>query len=86
MNRDFDDYMAMGYTVNGTKRADGSWLAMVKELPDCCAVGNTPEEALDNLEAAMGPCIDAANDEAVEALACRLREARKAKASTHETV
>lgn len=80
-----DDYMAMGYGIDMTKRPDGSWFVTVKGLPGCTAEGGTFKEAMDNIEAAMGPCIDAANDEVVEALTCQLREAREAKATANET-
>jgi len=79
--RTLDDYTAMGYSFDGTKRFDGSWLVQIPELPGCMAVGKTLEEAYDNIMEPMARRIEIDNKEYEEVLTRRLREAREAKAA-----
>lgn len=55
MSNDITHYMALDYpiTINPIDEADGGgWLAEIPDLKGCCADGETPEEAIKNLDEA----------------------------------
>lgn len=43
--------------------ADGGWLADIPDLPGCSAFGQTPREALDEVERAQAAWLRAAKDQ-----------------------
>jgi predicted RNase H-like HicB family nuclease len=48
--KELSEYMSLDYTLVLKKDEDGDWVATVKELDGCIADGETPEEAIKNLE------------------------------------
>lgn len=53
--------MSTKYKINlEWSERDGAWLASVPELPGCMADGETPQEALQEVEAVIGDWIDEA--------------------------
>ncbi|GAP12845.1 uncharacterized conserved protein [Longilinea arvoryzae] len=53
MNKNIEYYLGLPYTRELIPEASGIWFARVKELPNCMSQGNSPEEALHNLNDAM---------------------------------
>ena len=54
-NKDLDYYMNLHYKVELIPEADGSWGAVIPDLPGCVGGGDTMIEALEMLEdAKMG--------------------------------
>jgi predicted RNase H-like HicB family nuclease len=49
---------ALAYTRELTKNSDGTWFARIVEFPGCMTEGETTEEALSNLDDAMGLWIE----------------------------
>lgn len=57
--------MALDYTVHIERLAEsdgGGYLATVPDLPGCMSDGATPEEALKNVQEAIGSWIEAAKE------------------------
>jgi antitoxin HicB len=57
--------MALEYTVHIERLAEsdgGGYLATVPDLPGCMSDGATPEEALKNVQEAIGSWIEAAKE------------------------
>ena len=48
--RDLEYYRKLSYGIALRKDEDGDWVARVEELPGCIAHGETPAQALENLE------------------------------------
>jgi len=59
MNKTLDYYLHLPYTRELTPASRGGWVARIKELPDCTSQGDSAEEALQNVETALGAWIKA---------------------------
>ena len=53
MEKNLEYYFNLPYTRELIREASGIWFVRIKELPNCMSQGNTPEEALRNIEDAM---------------------------------
>lgn len=53
MDKKIEYYFGLPYTRELIPEASGIWFARIKELPNCMSQGNSPEEALQNLNDAM---------------------------------
>ncbi len=53
MDKNLEYYLGLPYTRELIPEASGIWFARIKELPNCMSQGNSPEEALLNLNDAM---------------------------------
>jgi predicted RNase H-like HicB family nuclease len=51
--------LARPYTRELIKNEDGTWFARVVEFPGCMTEGDTPEEAIGNLDEAMAAWVEA---------------------------
>jgi RNA polymerase sigma-B factor len=66
----------------GDEEQDAAWIASVDELPGCEAGGATPDEAVENLRAAMANWLSAAAEEP-RVIAPPKRSSKPKKASSH---
>ncbi|MBV8369851.1 MAG: type II toxin-antitoxin system HicB family antitoxin [Candidatus Eremiobacteraeota bacterium] len=67
-----EKYLTLPYSRELVPEDDGTWYARIVELSGCMTVGDTPEEALANLDDAMASWIEAkleAQEEIPEPLA-----------------
>ena len=53
MENQVEYYLNLPYTRELIPEASGIWFACIKELPNCMSQGNSPDEALLNLDDAM---------------------------------
>lgn len=53
MEKNIEYYLGLPYTRELIPEASGIWFVSIKELPNCMSQGNTPEEALRNINDAM---------------------------------
>lgn len=50
MTKNLDYYLGLHYKIELLPEADGSWAAVIPELPGCVGAGDTIAEALEMLE------------------------------------
>lgn len=50
MTKNLDYYLGLHYRIELLPEADGSWAAVIPELPGCVGAGDTIAEALEMLE------------------------------------
>jgi antitoxin HicB len=50
MNKSLDYYLSLRYRIELLPEADGSWAAVIPDLPGCIGAGETIAEALEMLE------------------------------------
>ena len=53
MEKNLEYYLGLPYTRELILETSGIWFVQIKELPNCMSQGNTPEEALKNIDDAM---------------------------------
>ena len=53
MKKELEYYLKLPYTRELIPEESGIWFARIKELPNCMSQGNTPAEAVRNLDDAM---------------------------------
>lgn len=53
MERTFEYYLALPYTMELRQNEDGTWFARIEELPGCITEGDTEVEALEMLRDAQ---------------------------------
>jgi antitoxin HicB len=58
--RSVDDYMKLSYSIQLTPNEDLGWFADVRELPGCMSDGDSPDNAVKNLNEVMSEWIAAA--------------------------
>lgn len=73
------DLHSRGYTIELREEEDGSWSALVPELPGAVAVGDTPNDAVEELPAVIDLWIAAASDRGMPVPAPRREESANGK-------
>jgi antitoxin HicB len=58
--KDLKYYMSLPYTIQITREDESTWFARVVELPGCMTEGDTPEEAADMIQDALGAWLEVA--------------------------
>ena len=58
MKKNLDYYIGLPYTRELIREPGGIWFVRIKELPNCMSQGNTPEEALKNIDEVMAGWIE----------------------------
>jgi antitoxin HicB len=58
MEKNLEYYLGLPYTRELIPEASGIWFVQIKELPNCMSQGNSPEEALRNINEAMAGWIE----------------------------
>lgn len=63
MKNNLEYYLKLPYTIELLPELEGGYLIRVKELPGCISAGETPEEALRNIEEAKRLWLEVAIEE-----------------------
>ena len=60
MKRTLEYYLGLAYTRELIPEPEGGWFVRIKELPGCMSQGETPAEAMDQIEDAMAGWVESA--------------------------